>query len=105
MAISNEDFFNTDRDNENEIDMSHVFSNSHEFRVKYLDQDDIESLGFKKGPIDEKKYPCDWVYFHKGEIELGFYKNPQDVVEIDNGKYFDEGEIYFRGGYQKQIRT
>lgn len=70
-----------------------------QIRVKCLDKDDIESLGFRQGRLYPDKYASDWTwtYFHKDEIEISFYKDPLQKVDISNGKSYDECETYFQG--------
>jgi hypothetical protein len=76
-------------------------------RVKYLDKEDIESLGFNPGKLHPKNFvsrygftensSLDWQYFNNGVMEISFYKSPQEIIAICNGKYYDEQETFFRG--------
>lgn len=58
------------------------------FRVKYLDKEDIESLGFKLSELQSKNYEQPNTVYTKNDLYLTLWKN---WVEIQN-----EFEIIFK---------
>lgn len=69
-----------------------------EFRVKYLDREDIESLGFKfrGGAINDGHKPSREYYTHNynKDIELRYYTETNQLT-VFNGSY--DGEVAFIG--------
>ena len=70
-----------------------------EIRVKYLDQEDIESLEFKE--IKKQNY-VDWKFYYElGGITLvfrpAFYKDGSPNIYIHSSCFLDASDVLFRG--------
>ena len=61
------------------------------FRVKYLDKEDIESLGFKF--IEEDRGYC----YYKLKIYRLTYNPKEHSLTIDNGEDYEQYNCYFEG--------
>jgi hypothetical protein len=62
-------------------------------RVKYLDREDIESLGFEllKEDVNGK------AFIHKDNDELQIWWSINDIIDIDNGQTYEDCITYFKG--------
>lgn len=71
------------RDNEEEFNL----------RVKHLDREDIESLGFKllKEDLNGK------AFIHKINVELQIWWSSKGTIDIDNGMSYSDCRTYFYG--------
>lgn len=62
-------------------------------RVKTLDREDIESLGFEllKEDVNGK------AFIHKDNNELQIWWSINDIIDIDNGQTYEDCITYFKG--------
>ena len=68
-------------------------------RVKYLDQSDIESLGWKLIKSNDNRDT--FILEINNEFKYGLYKNSNsnniNIDSVDNKKYITESKSYFKG--------
>ena len=68
-----------------------------EAKVKYLNKEDIESLGW----VYDEDYPKLWNHYKLGKYYLTMGNTANNInpykITIDNGELFENNELYFQG--------
>lgn len=71
-----------------------------EVRVKYLDIEDIESLGWKLSHEQNSQNPKGFYFtyvFRKSGMYLDFYPNRKDKITVHNGGHYEDYNCLFTG--------
>ena len=88
------------------LDTSHSISRitsklkQEKVRVKYLDIEDIESLGWKLSHEQNSQNPKGFYFtyvFRKSGMYLDFYPNRKDKITVHNGGHYEDYNCLFTG--------
>ena len=78
------------------------------FRVKYLDKEDIESLGYASNAkmcfLEEGKMVDDCIFFEKDKINFLFYPKTYKLIIIKDKNNFFDGTIKNKSEFIKLLK-
>lgn len=84
-------------------DETHPFSSQAKFRVKYLDREDIESLGYARVNFyDDGKGPASYRY-EKDHVRIYLLFNNMVRIEFDSGVHIFEGTIKNKSEFKRLL--